>query len=211
MKKFKLLGIISILIIVTYLIGTFGDFSEGFSRGWNDADKIMNDSIADKPLKVTWATVHVKPIETAEWGNIENSQFNKEIPYHINSIRTYVEPGTWHNILQTLLLPWGIAFIYGLYCLIRFLIAVSKREIFTDRNVHRIRWFAYSYVGGELLMALIFWLKDKATIAQISLPGHEVISNALIEADWISMIVIILFTEIFSVGTKIKEEQDLTI
>ena len=29
--------------------------------------------------------------------------------------------------------------------------------------------------------------------------------------DWISLVVIVLFTEIFAVGVKMKEEQDLTI
>ena len=60
-------------------------------------------------------------------------------------------------------------------------------------------------------MIVQYWLGEQAALTQISLPGYALISDTLIETDWISMIVIILFTEIFAMGTKIKEEQDLTI
>ena len=211
MKKFRILGIISILVVITHIIGSFGDFKRGAEEGWNHADQVRSDSIAENSDKVTYARVEVRQLENTDEQKVGNSQLNKDVPYEINTITTYVESSTWHNILQMLTLPWAFAFLYGFYCLIRFLIAISKREVFTDKNVHRIRWFAYSFVGGEFLMTLLFWLKEQAAVAQISLPGYEVVSNVLIEADWISMIIIILFAEIFAVGTKIKEEQDLTI
>lgn len=211
MKKFRILGIISILVVITHIIGSFGDFKRGAEEGWNHADQVRSDSIAENSDKVTYARVEVRQLENTDEQKVGNSQLNKDVPYEINTITTYVESSTWHNILQMLTLPWAFAFLYGFYCLIRFLIAISKREVFADKNVHRIRWFAYSFVGGEFLMTLLFWLKEQAAVAQISLPGYEVVSNALIEADWISMIIIILFAEIFAVGTKIKEEQDLTI
>ena len=78
-------------------------------------------------------------------------------------------------------------------------------------NVHRIRWLVYSLFATQLIVALINWLAEQAAIAQINLPGYEIVSNAFMEIDWISMIVTILLTEIFAIGTKIKEEQDLTI
>lgn len=211
MKKFRVLGIISIIIIIAQIVGLFGDFSQGVSDGWNHAEQVKSDSISENPYKVSYAFVNVRQLENRDEQKVENSLFNKDIPYSISTINTYVEASTWHNILEMLTLPWAFAFLFGFYCLIRFLIDISKRQVFTDKNVYRIRWFAYSYIGGEFLMTLTSWLKEQAAVAQISLPGYELISNALTEADWISMIVIILFTEIFAVGTKIKEEQDLTI
>lgn len=211
MKKFRVLGIISILVVITHIIGSFGDFKRGAEDGWNHADQVRSDSITENPNKVTYARIEVRQLGNTDEQKVANSLLDKDVTYKISTITTYVEPSTWHNILQTLTLPWVFTFLYGFYCLIRFLIAISKREVFTDKNVHRIRWFAYSFVGGEFLMTLTSWLKEQAAVAQISLPGYEVVSNALIEADWISMIIIILFAEIFAVGTKIKEEQDLTI
>ena len=78
-------------------------------------------------------------------------------------------------------------------------------------NVHRMRWFSYSYIAIQLYQITLYWIGEQAALTQISLPGYELVGDTLIETDWISMIVIILFTEIFAMGTKIKEEQDLTI
>lgn len=211
MKKFRILGIISIIVIITQIIGISSDFSQGISDGWNHADQVKSDSISENPYKVTYAHVTVRQLENTVEETVASKQLDKDIPYRVTSIMTYVEPGTWYFILQSLTLPYIFAFIYGLYCLIRFLIAISRRQVFTDKNVHRIRWFSYSYVAGYILMTFLTWLSERTAIAQISLPGYEFIPTALADADWISMVVIILFAEIFAVGTKIKEEQDLTI
>ena len=39
MKKFRVLGIISIIIIIAQIVGLFGDFSQGVSDGWNHAEQ----------------------------------------------------------------------------------------------------------------------------------------------------------------------------
>ena len=211
MKKFRILGIISIAIIIVHTIGSFSDFSKGVSDGWNDARKVTTDSISNTPNNVTWARISVRPLEKTQWDKATNSELEKETPCRINNITTYVIPTRWYNIVQMLVFPIVVAFFYGFYCLINFLIRVARRQIFTDKNVHCMRWFSYSYIALQLHMTIQYWLGEQAALAQISLPGYALISDTLIETDWISMIVIILFTEIFALGTKIKEEQDLTI
>ena len=211
MKKFRILGIISIAIIIIHTIGSFNDFRKGVSDGWNDARKVTTDSISNTPNNITWARISVRPLESAQWDKTSNIELGKETPYRINNITTYVVPNRWYNIIQMLIFPIAFAFFYGFYCLINFLIRVARRQIFTDKNVHCIRWFSYSYIALQLHMIFQYWLGEQAALTQISLPGYALISDTLIETDWISMIVIILFTEIFAMGTKIKEEQDLTI
>ena len=211
MKKFRILGIISIAIIIIHTIGSFSDFRKGISDGWNDARKVTTDSISNIPNNITWARISVRPLESAQWDKASNIELGKETPYRINNITTYVVPNRWYNIIQMLIFPIAFAFFYGFYCLINFLIRVARRQIFTDKNVHCIRWFSYSYIALQLHMIFQYWLGEQAALTQISLPGYALISDTLIETDWISMIVIILFTEIFAMGTKIKEEQDLTI
>ena len=211
MKKINILGIIAIIVFIASIIGTFGDFKEGAIDGWNHTDQMRSDSIYRNPNKVTYTHFNVQKLEDSIQSKVANKQLYMNVPYEVNSISTYVEPSTWHNILQMLLFPLAIALLYGFYCLIHFLISISKKEVFTDMNVHRIRWLVYSLFATQLIVALINWLAEQAAIAQINLPGYEIVSNAFMEIDWISMIVTILLTEIFAIGTKIKEEQDLTI
>ena len=211
MKKFRILGIISITIIIIHTIGSFSDFTKGVSEGWNDAERVTADSIYKTTNNVTWGRISVKPLDGNNWEKTSSSLLGEKTPYRINSITTYVVPSRWYWIIETLIFPIAIAFFYGFYCLINFLISVAKRQIFTDKNVHRIHWFSYSYIVLQLHLITIHWLGEQAALAQINLPGYELISDTLIEADWISMILIIHFTENFAIGTKIKEEQDLTI
>jgi len=57
---------------------------------------------------------------------------------------------------------------------------------------------------------LIEWLNNMEIVKQIELVGYEV-SGVKTAVSWTLLVIIILFTEIFAVGVKIKEEQDLTI
>ena len=212
MKKFNILGIISITIIIVYTVGSFTDFCKGVSDGWNHAEQVTSDSISNKSNEVAFQRITVRTLTpSSEWEKVPNSAFGKEVPYQTRSIITYVKASHWYNVISFLVFPLAIGFFYGFYCLINFLLSVARRQIFTDKNVHCMRWFSYSYIALQLHMTIQYWLGEQAALAQISLPGYALISDTLIETDWISMIVIILFTEIFAMGTKIKEEQDLTI
>ncbi len=212
MKKFKILGIISITIIIVYTVGSFTDFCKGVSDGWNHAEQVTSDSISNKSNEVAFQRITVRTLTpSSEWEKVPNSAFGKEVPYQTRSIITYVKPSLWYNVISFLVFPLAIGFFYGFYCLINFLISVARRKIFTGMNVHRMRWFSYSYIAIQLYQITLYWIGEQAALTQISLPGYELVGDTLIETDWISMIVIILFTEIFAMGTKIKEEQDLTI
>ena len=212
MKKFKILGITSIIIIIVYTVGSLTYFCKGVSDGFNHAEQVTSDSISNKSNEVAFQRITVRTLTpSSEWEKVPNSAFGKEVPYQTRSIITYVKPSHWYNVISFLVFPLAIGFFYGFYCLINFLLSVARRKIFTEMNVHRMRWFSYSYIALQLHMTIQYWLGEQAALAQISLPGYALISDTLIETDWISMIVIILFTEIFAMGTKIKEEQDLTI
>ena len=212
MKKFKILGIISITIIIVYTVGSFTDFCKGVSDGWNHTEQVTSDSISNKSNEVAFQRITVRTLTpSSEWEKVPNSAFGKEVPYQTRSIITYVKPSHWYNVISFLVFPLAIGFFYGFYCLINFLISVARRKIFIGMNVHRMRWFSYSYIAIQLYQITLYWIGEQAALTQISLPGYELVGDTLIETDWISMIVIILFTEIFAMGTKIKEEQDLTI
>ena len=45
-------------------------------------------------------------------------------------------------------------FFVGIYCLIRLLVSISKREVFTSDNVARLRFFTYSFAALYGLMTL---------------------------------------------------------
>ena len=62
MKKFKILGIISITIIIVYTVGSFTDFCKGVSDGWNHAEQVTSDSISNKSNEVAFQRITVRTL-----------------------------------------------------------------------------------------------------------------------------------------------------
>lgn len=206
MKKFRILGIIAILVFVA-------DFAFSFVSGWEEASDSFMEGVHSsqnphEPFRSI--SVEVKPLETTRLDSIYNDLIKENVPYKIEKIRVPLIPSAWSFIVMFLGLFVSIALLAGLYCLIRLLISISKRDVFTHKNVLRIRVFTYSLVAFSILNSLIEWLEHVEATRQIAFSGYEIKSFNM-SADWVSLVVIVLFTEIFAVGVKIKQEQDLTI
>ena len=103
------------------------------------------------------------------------------------------------------------AFIIGFYLFVRFLIEVSKRNVFCEAKVWRIRFFVYSYTAIVVSMELFAWIAGGAAIAQTQIPGYQIIDHAETSPEWMPVIMMIILAECFAIGVKMKEEQDLTI
>ena len=134
MKKFNILGIISITIIIVYTVGSFTDFCKGVSDGWNHAEQVTSDSISNKSNEVAFQRITVRTLTpSSEWEKVPNSAFGKEVPYQTRSIITYIKPPHWYNVISFLVFPLAIGFFYGFYCLINFLINVARRKISVNK------------------------------------------------------------------------------
>ena len=142
---------------------------------------------------------------------IRNNRVDWTLPYTVTEIETYAKPSAWHILVMGLAIPGIFLFLIGFCSLIRLLISISRREVFTSANVRRLRWFAYTSASLEILIAVDEWIVGNAAVEQISLPGYKIISYAGYSPDWVAVIIPILFAEIFAIGAKMKEEQDLTI
>ncbi|WP_418698404.1 DUF2975 domain-containing protein [Bacteroides sp.] len=209
MKKFRILGILAILVIVVESV-----FS--FTAGWKDAkDSFMegfNSVYTENHPYSAYQTVpvSVRPLANTQLDSLENSFSKENLPYKIDKIRVPIIPSIWSSVITFFAVFVGLALLAGFYCLIRLFISISKRDVFTDDNVVRMRVFTYSLVAFSLLDSLVTWLNYIEVTKQVALPGYEVAPFEL-AVNWLLLVVAILFTEIFAVGTKLKQEQDLTI
>lgn len=209
MKKFRILGILAMLVIV-------GDFFISFSAGWQEErDSFLAGSKAAREGGTAIYTaeaipVDVRPLETTKLDSLLNNKMNESLPYKIDKVSVAIVPSVWSNIVLFFSMFTTLVILAGIYCLIRVLISISKRNVFTHYNVVRMRVFTYSLLAFCIFNELMKWLNYIEVVKQVSLPGYE-IKGFSMSADWVSVVVIVLFTEIFAVGVKMKEEQDLTI
>lgn len=205
MKKFRILGILAILIITA-------DFAILFIGGWEEhRDSFMegfNSSYEKNPYSSV--SFEIKPLEETRLDSLSNSLSKEEVPFEIEKVRVPIIRSMWSDIASSFGGLCVFPLIAGIYCLIRLFISISKRDVFTDKNVMRMRVFTYSFVGLSILFSLAKWLDYIEVVRQITLPGYE-IRSLHPPVDWVLLVVIVLFTEIFAFGVKIKKEQDLTI
>ena len=92
----------------------------------------------------------------------------------------------------------------------RLVLTATKGEVFVRKNVRRMRIFVYALISVSLLFELQQWGIYHDLASQVQLEGYEVLSYSFKYA-WFNYMLLALFTEIFAIGVKIKEEQDLTV
>lgn len=204
MKKIKIIGIITILIILCENVFTFSEGISSFKEGWDSDGKNKKASTASFYLVDVQLTAEMQD-------SLYNTKMGCNVPYAITRVKTFADFPGWVMLIVPFALVAGLCYLYGFYSLIRLLIAVLRREVFIEKNVFRLRVFAYSQAAAIGLFWLFSWVSNHYIIQQLQLPGYEVKGDAGFSVEWMLLMLIILFAEIFAVGVKIKEEQDLTI
>ena len=207
MKKFKILGIIAIIAMAANLILNFEDGWSSFLEGYHEGARTYK-SVPDNLYRVS---LEVKPLESIANDSIFNQVSGQKVPYWTSEITTYTQPSLWITLVMIISALSMFAFIIGFYLFVRFLLEVSKRNVFCEANVWRIRFFVYSYTAIVVSMELFAWIAGGAAIAQTQIPGYQIIDHAEASPEWTPVIMMIILAECFAIGVKMKEEQDLTI
>ena len=207
MKKFKILGIISIIAMV---VGIAINFDDGL-RSFNEGRKEGENSYKSIPDNLYRVSLKVVPIEGISNDSIFNQAANRKVPYQVSEITTYTQPSMWITLVMIISGLSMFAFIFGFCFFICFLVQVSKRNVFCEANVWRIRFFVYSYTAIVISMELSAWIAGNAAVAQTQIPGYQIIDHAEASPAWLPVIMMIILAECFAIGVKMKEEQDLTI
>ena len=209
MNKFRILGVIAIIAIIANFFGgldeNWRDFKKGFEDGHNSAMEIYEPGRHIIPHHATSVKLNVEPLPETTVDSLSNNRVDWTLPYTVTEIETYAKPSAWYILVIGLAIPGLFFFLIGFYSLIRLLISISRRKVFTPANVLRLRWFAYTSASLKILTTIGEWLTGNAAMNQISIPGYKIISYVGYSPDWVAIILPILFAEIFAIGVKMKE------
>ena len=212
MKHLSILGILAIFALALNLyfaIGSnFNDFKQGFEYGQKSS---TYDTQADS--HGFRAEIRRTPISTpSDSLNLQLPGKTVKAPYQVSEVTCLIKE-TPTMLITIIFSALGVIVlsVYGVYCLIRVLICITRQDIFSRRNIRWLRWIAYGQLAVTSLSFLLDWSIEQAVLAQVSLPGYQVTGVTPIPLQWESVILIVLLTEIFATAVKIKEENDLTI
>lgn len=212
MKHLSILGILAIFALALNLYFAIGSNFNDFKQGFEDGQKSSTyDTQADS--HGFRAEIRVTPISTPNDSlNLQLPGETVKAPYQVSEITCLIKE-TPTMLITIIFSALGVIVlsVYGVYCLIRVLICITRQDIFSRRNIRWLRWIAYGQLAVTSLSFLLNWSTEQAVLAQVSLPGYQVTGVTPIPLQWDSVILIVLLTEIFATAVKIKEENDLTI
>ena len=203
MKKIKILALLAVLM---FIVQDLTDMTRGFSDGWRDAKEGTEFGGMPSTLFV------VRPTEALVPDTLQGRVSGVKVPFWATQVEAQgkVDPSVAMKVTRIVLIPVGLLMFYGIYCLIRLIVSVVQGSVFTRKNVRRMRFFVYGAMSATLIVELERWLAYRNAVEHVLLPGYELVYSGL-KYDWLFFLLLALFTEIFAVGVKIKEEQDLTI
>lgn len=213
MKHISILGILAIFAIALNIFFAIGSNLKDFKQGFEDGQKAGPTYGTQADSHVFRAEVKVTPISSpSDSLNLQLPGETVKVPYHVSTITCLIKetPTMLITIIFAALATIVLA-TYGIYCLIRVLIRITRQDVFSRRNIWWLRWIAYGQLAAISLSYLLNWSIEQAVLAQVSLPGYQVIGVTPIPLQWDLVILIVLLTEIFAKAVKIKEENDLTI
>ena len=197
----KPIKILAVLALVLFVVAEVGDGIRGFRDGWNEADLKMH-----APFTLKLEAENALVLDT-----LKNQVDGKLLPYVMDRAEVDgLKYPAWFGWGWLLIMPFTLLCFYGFYCVVRVILSVSRGEVFTQENVRRMRFFAYSVMAAAFVLELYQWMFYDYMASQVMLEGYRVASYTL-EYPLFCYIMLALFTEIFAVGVKLKEEQDLTI
>ena len=212
MKHLSILGILAIFALALNLYFAIGSNFNDFKQVFEDGQKSSTyDTQADS--HGFRAEIRVTPISTpGDSLNLQLPGKTVKAPYQVSEVTCLIKE-TPTMLITIIFSALGVIVlsVYGVYCLIRVLICITRQDIFSRRNIRWLRWIAYGQLAVTSLSFLLNWSIEQAVLAQVSLPGYQVTGVTPIPLQWDSVILIVLLTEIFATAVKIKEENDLTI
>ena len=201
MRKIKLLALLVIVaFVVQDLVGMFSGFTDGLHAAGDSTEYNAHFDLA------------VRPTDALVPDTLQGVTNGVKAPYWATRIEGYgrIQKSVPQVVLNIVAFPLALFVLYGIYCLIRLVIAVLRGSVFTRKNVRRMRIFVYSTLLLGVLFELMSYASYLNVTAHVVIPGYEVTYGGL-EYTWLPYLLLALFTEIFAIGVKLKEEQDLTI
>lgn len=228
------LNIICVLIFVAmagsvanYFHHNWGEiswnFMRGFKAGMNTSAKQF-DAVPQGGLQsVSERQVHYLNLLPKDWtafpDSVRDEVSGKWLPAKYQSViverndKTLMGSNPWEMILGILSsFIFAGATLVQVTTFILLIVAINKSVIFAWSNVWKLRIMGYAMLVSFIIKVLYSYVAFQTEVKEISIPGYVLENKEL----WDFYLLIpglglLLMAEIFAIGLRLKEEQDLTI
>lgn len=147
--------------------------------------------------------------------SVRNEKTGQYVPmaYTNLMVSVPVHKAVWQNVVSggmgVLALAAGV---WALVLFIRIVVAVNRSDIFNWRNVRRLRRLGILLIVGFVCVLLPEYLSLCSLREVFSLEAYDLtLSDSVKVTNLLLGLIALIVAEIFAIGLKMKEEQDLTI
>lgn len=199
------------IIEMTYYVGM--GIKTGLQRGFNE-----EVSLQEKKEIANLQLVYLMP-ENFDGDILNDSVFNEKSGEYVSAsfgqlaVSVDTKPSVLSRIVTILLVIADyVAIIWALVLFVRLIIAINRSDIFNWKNVRRLRRLGVMLIvsfGCALSIALLslYNVKEVFAMSGYSLTMGEMVQITSLVLGLSALIV----AEVFAIGLKMKEEQELTI
>lgn len=153
------------------------------------------------------------------FANLKDSVYNEKAGEFVPAIygKLMVSVGTPVNLwlkFTTMMCHFTglLTMILSVVFFIRLIIAINKSKIFDWKNVRRLRWLGVILILNFICSALPAYISAYELSDVFSIAGYSLnFSNLASKQTLVLGLVALIVGEIFAIGLRMKEEQDLTI
>ncbi len=147
--------------------------------------------------------------------SVYNEKSGAYLPAIYSSMVVSVDskPTVWESITDKVLnFLQLIMYVWAIVLFIRLIISINKSDIFKWRNVRRLRRMGIALIIGFCCTFITAYLNLCSVEKVFSLHGYELgISDMVSTTMLVLGLSALIVAEVFAIGLKMKEEQDLTI
>ena len=95
---------------------------------------------------------------------------------------------------------------------LKLIASIKVAAIFTRNNVRRLRWIGICLITISALYSVGNYVELEQTRSVVAIDGYEITGENIIEfSSFINALIAFLAAEVFALGLKLREEQELTI
>lgn len=147
--------------------------------------------------------------------SVYNEKSGKYVPASYGSLIASIDTGSTVSgrLTSTFLnlIHFGVS-IWAIVLFIRLVIAINKSDIFNWKNVRRLRRLGLALIISFFVIFLSAYFTFREVGEVFSVPGYKLSFSDMVNTTTLVLgISTLIVAEVFAIGLRMKEEQDLTI
>lgn len=220
-RRLNILCVIVLLVLSYSVLETGYTFFLGAKAGAEAGMEIEKDNSApaDYMKLMNLRSIGLTPHDLSVKGILADSVCNDKdglyVPVSYSSMVVSVDTHApvWERVINVLLvyLHLGLS-VWAVVLFIRLIISINKSDIFNWRNVRRLRRLGIALILGFCCVFMGAYL-DLVTVREaFSLRGYDLSISEMVSITTLVLgLCSLIVGEVFAIGLKMKEEQELTI